>query len=204
MIKLFAPLAGAALLAAPVAAQPAPAAAAAEAIDPASIELPDLAFEPDEEDVRNYHKYFYFHRTETDFATAYADLQECDGYARGLSYHAGGGAVPYPYAGTIAGAVGGAIGSALADAIWGSAERRRLRRINMRTCMGFKGYRTYGLPKSLWQPFNFEEGNAHIEEERRQRLLRIQARVASGPQPRIAEISHDVEQVEPQAEESGE
>ncbi len=203
MMKLFAPLAGAALLAAPAAAQPAPAAAAA-AIDPESITLPDLAFEPDEEDVRNYHKYFYFHRTDTDFATAYSDLQECDGYARGLSYHAGGGAVPYPYAGTIAGAVGGAIGSALADAIWGSAERRRLRRINMRTCMSFKGYRTYGLPKSLWQPFNFEEGNAHIEEERRQRLLRIQARVASGPQPRIAEISHDVEEIEPQAEEAGE
>jgi len=167
-----------------------PAAAAAPAsVDPAGVPMPSLAFRPNAEDVRNYDKYFYFHRADTDFATAYSDLQECDGYARGLSYRAGGGPVPYPYAGTIGGAVGGLIGSVLVDAIWGSAERRRLRRLNMRTCMSFKGYSTYGLRKSLWQEFNFDEGNTQVPEDRRQRLLQMQARVASGPTPQVGEMT---------------
>ena len=189
--KSLMPLCGTSLAAALLAAQPAASQRAptpATAIDPSTIAMPDLRFEPNEEDVRNYSKYFYFHRPDTDFATAYADLQECDGYARGLSYSVGGGPVPYPYAGTLGGAIGGAIGSALADAIAGSAERRRQRRVNMRTCMTFKGYRTYGLRKALWEEFNFDEGNSRVEEARRQRLLQIQARVASGPTPQIGEM----------------
>jgi hypothetical protein len=161
---------------------------AVEAIDPASIPMPDLSFQPTPEDISNYDKYFYFHRADTDFASAYADLQECDGYARGLAFRAGGGPVPYPYAGTLGGAIGGAIGSAMADAIFGSAERRKQRRMNMRTCMTYKGYQTFGLRKSLWEEFNFEEGLNAVDEPRRQRLLRIQARVASGPRPQVGEM----------------
>ena len=179
-------LAAAFIAAQPAASQPAP--TAAVAFDPSSITMPNLAFEPDEEDIRNYNKYFYFHRADTDFATAYADLQECDGYARGLSYSVGGGPVPYPYGGTLGGAIGGAMGAVLADAIYGSAERRRQRRVNMRTCMTFKGYRTYGLRKSLWEEFNFDEGNSQVEEGQRRRLLQMQARVASGPTPQIGEM----------------
>lgn len=185
-------LGGAGLAAAALAAQPAAAqgpAAASAAPTPAAIAMPDLSFVPDAEDVSNYDKYFYFHRAETDFATAYDDLQECDGYARGLAYRASGGPVPYPYAGTLSGAIGGAIANAMVDAIWGSAERRRQRRMNMRTCMTFKGYRTYGLRKSLWETFNFEEGLAPVDEQRRQQLLRIQARVASGPTPQVGEMA---------------
>ena len=178
----------AAAWAAPASAQPSAVAGAPGEIDPASIPLPVLTFEPDDEAERNYHKYFYFHRAETDFATAYADLRECDGYARGFAYDAGNNAVPYPYAFTIAGAIGGAIGNVMADAIFGSAERRRLRRVNMRTCMTFKGYGTYGLPKALWEEFNFEEGNRTVAEEERQRLLQLQARVASGPVPQVGEM----------------
>ena len=168
-------------------APPAPAAAASGGIDPVTVPLPDLAFEPDEEDVRNYDKYFYFHRADTDFETAYADLQECDAHARGFTYYAGT-TVPIYQFGVLGGALGGAIGSVMADAIWGSAERRRMRRVNMRVCMGFKGYRTYGLPKDLWQQFNFDEGLTQVEERRRQRLLQIQARVASGPTPEVGEM----------------
>lgn len=190
MRRIWMPLAGMGLAAALCAAPPAAGQQVEQtrSIDPSTIPLPDLTFVPDEEDIRNYQKYFYFHRADTDFASAYADLQECDGYARGLAYSVGGGPVPYPYAGTVAGAIGGAIGSAMADAIFGSAERRRQRRLNMRTCMTFKGYRTYGLRKSLWEEFNFEEGNTRVEEARRQRLLQIQARVASGPTPQIGEM----------------
>ncbi len=149
-------------------------------IDPSSIPIPNVAFEPTAQDVSNYDKYFYFHRSGTDFATAYADLQECDGYARGLTYRVSGGGYH--------GVLGNMMADAIADAIHGSAERRRQRRSIMRTCMRFKGYQAYGLRKSLWEAFNFEEGNARIEEGERQRLLRLQARVASGPVPRIQEI----------------
>ncbi|MBX3561531.1 MAG: hypothetical protein KF780_06915 [Sphingomonas sp.] len=157
-------------------------------IDPATIDLPNLDFTPDPDIESNYDKYYYFHRADADFDTAYMDILECDGYARGLTHRVPYQPVPYAYAGTIGGAIGGAIGNALADAIYGSAERRRQRRYNMRTCMGFKGYRIYGLSKPLWEAFNFEEGNRRIDEGERLRLLQIQARVASGPTPRQGEI----------------
>jgi hypothetical protein len=96
--------------------------------------------------------------------------------------------VPPTLAGAVGGAIGSAIGSAIADAIFASAERRRLRRVNMRTCMGFKGYRTFGLSKSLWEEFNFDEGNGQIAEDRRQRLLQMQARAATGPTPTVGEM----------------
>lgn len=158
------------------------------AVDPAAVAAPALAFHPDEEAANSFDKYFFFHREETDFATAYADILECDGYARGFGYHAGG-AVPAYYAGTLGGALGGAIGSALADAIHGSAERRRMRRANMSTCMGFKEYKAYGLPKELWVQFNFEEGLNRVDEGRRLRLLQAQAKAASGPKPLHGEIA---------------
>jgi hypothetical protein len=156
-------------------------------IDPATIPMPSLAFTPNAGDERDYDKYFYFHRPETDFAAAYADLRECDNYARGLPRRA----LPYvelgyPYNASLAGAIGGALGNALASAIANagfSAERRQQRRVIMRTCMRFKGYQAFGLRKSLWESFNFEEGNRTVPEEERGRLLRLQARVASGPRP---------------------
>src|SRR4051812_30901585 len=61
-----------------------PEAAPAPPIDPNSIAVPDLAFTPNAGDARDYDKYFYFNRPGTDFATAYADIQECDNFARGL------------------------------------------------------------------------------------------------------------------------
>ncbi|MGQ0559017.1 MAG: hypothetical protein ACT4OE_05445 [Sphingosinicella sp.] len=196
MTKSMMPLRGLAALAAlsiakPLAAEPAPSpSTAAEAVDPATIPMPELRFTPDAEAERNYFKYFYFHRDDTDFATAYADIRECDGYARGLSYFEYHDPTPYIIQyGVLPGVIGGAIGSALADAIFASAERRRQRRISLRTCMGFKGYRTYGLPKGLWERFNFDEGNQAPEPGERVRMLRLQARAASGPRPQIGEMS---------------
>lgn len=159
------------------------------AVDPASVPMPNLVFTPTDEDVRNYDKYFYFHREGNDFASAYSDLQECDAYARGLAFRTSASAVYVPVGGVLPAAIGGAIGSAVADAVFGSAERRRLRRVTMRTCMGFKGYRTYGLTKSLWEEFNFDEGLTQVPEERRQRLLQMQARAASGAVPAVGEMT---------------
>ena len=79
--------------------------------------------------------------------------------------------------------IGGAIASVLIDAVVGSAERRKARRLNMRTCMYYKGYDRYGLRKDLWQEFNFDEGNGREDEDDRSRALLMQARVASSPRP---------------------
>ena len=141
--------------------------------------MPKLAFTGDGSEASDFDKYYVFHRDGTDFATAYADLSECDGYARGLQSGVAYQQAPYPYTYTMAGAVGGAIGNALAMAIFGSAEKRRLRRVNMRTCMHFKGYERYGLAKSVWEPFNFEEGLSGVDADKRQRYLKQQALVAS-------------------------
>ncbi|WP_186728724.1 hypothetical protein [Sphingomonas panacisoli] len=147
--------------------------------DAASVKMPKLDYKSDGTEAGDFDKYYTFRRADTDFATAYADIAECDGYARGLQSGVTYQQVPYPYAATLAGAVGGAIGNAMAVAIFGSAEKRRARRVNMRTCMNFKGYARYGLPKSLWDDFNFEEGLGSVNEEKRHRYLMQQALVAS-------------------------
>jgi hypothetical protein len=118
--------------------------AAVREIDPATLTLPSLAFTPSADSAKDFDKYYYFHRDGTDFATALADLRDCDALARGLVSSLTYQQAPYPYAGTMAGAVGGAIGNALAAAIIGSAQKRAARRVNMRRCMFFKGYQRYG------------------------------------------------------------
>ena len=152
----------------------------------ADVPMPELAFDETADDTKDYDKYFYFHRDGTGFDEAYADIIECDALASGFTYY--GGASPYmtnyyaiQYG--LGGVIGGAIGSALADAIYGSAERRKERRFNLRNCMYFKGYDRFGLRKSLWEEFNFEEGNSKEEPEKRARKLLMQAKVASGPRP---------------------
>ncbi|MEG3085779.1 hypothetical protein [Sphingomonas sp. PB4P5] len=151
----------------------------AELSDTTGVTMPVLAFTSDGTEAADFDKYYVFRRADVDFATAYADIAECDGYARGLQSGIGYTQTPYPYAGTMAGAVGGAIGNVMAMMIFGSAEKRRLRRVNMRTCMHFKGYQRYGLPKDLWDKFNFEEGLSGVSEEKRQAYLKQQALVAS-------------------------
>lgn len=154
----------------------------------AQIAVPKLAFTPTGLEANDFDKYFYFRRSDTDFATAYTDVVECDGYARGLVSGVGYTQVPYAYAGTMAGAAGGVIGNLMVDAIFGSAERRRMRRINLRQCMGFKGYERHGLPKELWEVFNFEEGNGSVSVENRTRYLRQQALVAATAKPETKEL----------------
>jgi len=153
--------------------------AAPAVADPATIPMPDLAFKGDGTEASDFDKYYAFRRADTDFATAYADIAECDGYARGLQSGVGYMQPAYPYAGTLAGAAGGVIGNLMVAAIFGSAEKRRMRRVNMRTCMAYKGYDRHGLPKAVWEKFNFEEGLSGVDDAKRQTYLRQQARVAS-------------------------
>jgi hypothetical protein len=145
----------------------------------AKLEMPKLEFTETPEDAKNFDKYYFFRRDETDFPTAYADITECDGYARGLVSSYKYQDAPYPYAGTLAGAAGGMIANAMMAAIFVPGEKRRMRRVNMRQCMGFKGYDRMGLSKDLWDSFNFEEGTGAEEEQSRLKALKLQALVAS-------------------------
>ena len=152
-----------------------------------AIAMPDLEFEETDGIRDDYEKYFFFHREETGFDQAYADVTECDALASGISYYRGVdagqmGAAMAQY-GALAGGIGGVIGGMMADAIFGSAERRKQRRMNLRNCMFYKGYDRYGLEKDLWQEFNFEEGNSREEASKREAALLKQAKIASGPKP---------------------
>ena len=164
-------------------APPAPTFTAAEI---EAVPMPELAFDASAVDADDFEKYFYFHRPDTSFEVAYADITECDALTSGLTYYGGASQSMLSQQTAmygLGGAIGGAIGSVLADAIFGSGERRKQRRINMRNCMFYKGYDRYGLEKDLWQEFHFEEGNSREEAESRAAKLMMQARVASGPTP---------------------
>lgn len=154
-----------------------------------AIAMPNLAYTPTPVIAEDFDKYFFFHREGTDFSAAYADITECDSLASGINFYMGAdsGAIAGAMAnyGVAAGAAGGVIGSLLADAIFGSAERRKIKRINMRNCMFYKGYDRYGLEKELWQKFHFEEGLSRENAKDREAALLKQARVASGPKPQL-------------------
>ena len=159
---------------------------------PAGLVPPKLDFTPTPEIEGDFDKYFYFHRADTSFEEAYADIRECDALASGSSIYLGGDsasmAASMAQYGGLAGGIGSAIGSAIADAIFGSAARREQRRTNLRTCMSYKGYQRYGLSRELWTAFNFEEGLGRKREPVRLQALALQALVASGPQPSAKEL----------------
>lgn len=160
--------------------------------DPATLTRPGLDFAATPEAVADFDKYFYFHRDGTSFVDAFNDIRECDALASGSNIYMGAdaGAVAAASAqyGALAGGIGGALGGLMADAIFGSAARRQQRRVNLRNCMGFKGYQRYGLSGDLWKAFNFEEGNGRKKEGERNEALELQALVASGPKPTTKEL----------------
>lgn len=153
------------------------------AAEVAATEMPKLDAVPTAADAVDYDKYYYFRKSGIDVAAAYADIVECDGYASGLTSGLAYQDAAYPYAGTLAGAAGAGLGNAFAAAVFGSAEKRRLRRLNMRTCMAYKGYDRFGMSKAQWTAFNFEEGLSSVAPDRRRRCLRQQALVAAKAVP---------------------
>jgi hypothetical protein len=151
-----------------------------------AVAMPDLAYEPDPGIEADFDKYFFFHREDTSFDQAFDDIAECDALAHGMNFPAIGWwrTAPEKIAdfGPVLGTYFATIGSPI-DAIFGSSERRRDRRLNLRNCMFYKGYDRYGLEKSLWQAFHFEEGFSRENARDRYAALLKQARVASGPKP---------------------
>lgn len=151
-----------------------------------AVAMPDLAYGPDPGIEADFEKYFFFHREDTSFDQAFADISECDALAHGMTKY--GSDWPPTVSqmtndlGPVLGGLG-VLGGLAGDAIFGSGKRRWIRRYNIRTCMYFKGYDRYGLEKTLWQAFHFEEGLGRKNERVRLAALLKQARVASGPKP---------------------
>jgi hypothetical protein len=156
-----------------------------QAFDASLLVMPVLTFDETPENRENFDKYFYFRRDSTDFVTAVRDVVECDEAVSGTSGGMQWYAATAPY-----NSVGGEIlGNILAQAVFGSAERRRIRRLNLRRCMHFKGYSRYGLPETLWRTFNFQEGLGQADAGPRARMLLQQAYVAaSSPQPQTEDL----------------
>lgn len=145
--------------------------------DPASLAPQDMAFAETPAMVKDYDKYFYFHRQSTSFVEALTDLRECDARARGIWQ---GKTARNETAGGMAYGLVGGLANAL---IFVPAQDRLFRRANLRRCMFFKGYARYGLPKALWEAFNLQHIEAATPERDIQMSLARQALVASGPRP---------------------
>lgn len=151
-----------------------------------AVAMPDLAYEPDPEIEADFDKYFFFHREDTSFDQAFADITECDALAHGMTKYGSDWPPTVSQMTNDYGPVLGklsVLGGLMGDAIFDSGERRWIRRFNIRRCMFFKGYDRYGLEKKLWQAFHFEEGLGRKNDQDRLAALLQQARVASGPKP---------------------
>jgi hypothetical protein len=169
-----------ALAAAAMAISPSIAFAQADApIAAESIDVPDLRFTPTPGDESKYSKNFYVHKPGVDFATALADLAECeqigavtaspferipDFYPYGPEAPDPNGRRPdsiKPFRGLL---------PMLADGL----VSKNILYANRRECARFKGYSLYGLPDAIWEA---------IEARGPEQALRIRAKIASGPTP---------------------
>jgi len=181
---MLAPAAIVAVLALAPAAAAQSGAAAVATVDVAKIKLPNLSFTANARIAAGYDRFFYFHREGVDFATAYADLAECDALAS-APIRRSNDAGRYS-AGDFWGmsTLGGPLWHSLQVTSRTRAERVRLHSVNMRNCMRFKGYRRYGLPEAIWKQFNLDANDirsstpAKLVEYRQKR-----AKLASGPLP---------------------
>ncbi len=185
----------AALFAVPAMAQSAPPADPFAGVDPATIRIPDLNFTPHKEATDNYWKYFIFHKDGVDFDTALADVAECEGYSKiNDMFVPVPSLVPYRTASKnpasksqdkkyavkynpFYGLLGFAMFSGVSKLTIGPV-LARLSNTNQRACMGFKGYKAYGVTEDIWKSIN----KVDIKQE-----MLMKAKIASGPIPALPE-----------------
>ena len=147
---------------------------------PSNAESPGssvAAYLPASRDSGDFWRYFFFWKAEVSAEQARSDILECRSYAREPVLW---GRIPerMPLDAVVRGPDGtesgyGLVG-ALAFDVFSGALERRIVLANTRRCMGFKGYRRYGLSAALWRALN--EGTA---EEVVARLVVV----ATGPEP---------------------
>ena len=155
------------------------AAPASTALDPATVAVPDLSFEPKPSDRDHYWEYFYFQKAGVGFKQATDDWTECLSYSKELPPGFPPNFVPINADMPVEpsdfsraqnfGLVGVIMSGIVNDIVAYDMER-----MNTHVCMGFKGYHRYGLSKQLWKKVT-----AGTAEEA---LIRF-AKIASGPTP---------------------
>lgn len=129
-------------------------------IDPATVVVPDLSFQPTKRDVEGYGDYFYFHKDGVSFANALTDIKECSSYSLAITpfkkipdfVPIGGDPDPNAksdYNGQISansflmrGMAGAIVVGFIVD-----GETRSVERGNTRRCMGYLGYQRYACHK---------------------------------------------------------
>lgn len=146
--------------------------------DPAMVKVPDLSGSDAPDVVANGWKYFFYHRPDTSFAEAYADIAECyrflapAGWANVMlprfipwveqvpgEQHASG----YGNSGLVGLAIGGMIEGTLT---------RRDRQSKMRRCMETRDYIRYGVAEEIWE---------NVADLPPAEGIAVQAKIASGP-----------------------
>lgn len=130
--------------------------------DPASLSLPDMAFKSTPRDVRRYDTYYYFHKPGVSYERAFADFDQCHGYA--LSSQLGlltptiiplGAAALQDDSSRRAAysnafAMYGLVGLGIAAIFISEAEDDNAR-ATVRKCMTYKHYGRYGLSRALFK-----------------------------------------------------
>lgn len=156
-----------------------PSAAGSAPPTPAAV----AAYQPARGDEREFWRYFFFWRRGVAPDAARADLMECAGYAGDPVLWA---RIPerMPLEGGVRGPNGtegqfGLAGTIIFSLVEGGLVRR-VALANLRRCMGFKGYRRYGLSSELWRSLHQGEAEQIME--------RLTA-VAAGPEPQQASIA---------------
>lgn len=148
--------------------------------DPATVTAPAITNGRDPAIVEDGWKHFYFHRADTSYAVAFADLEDCYRflpvpYASGVTmpafapWRARADNKSFRPVTSIYGPVGDIIGAMVAGPI-----ERRARQSRMRRCMEPKGYQRFPMSEDAWKAAVNHYSPA---------TLAIQAKLASGPRP---------------------
>lgn len=144
--------------------------------DPATVTTPDLSGSSDSVVVENGWKYFLYHRPDTSFAEAYADIADCYRFLTPAGW--GNVALPrfVPWVERPAGDryntnnQAGLVGLAIGSMIEGTLSRRD-RQSKMRRCMEPRGYTRYGVAEAIWES---------IADMPPDQGIAVQAKIASG------------------------
>lgn len=138
-------------------------------LDPSTIIVPDIA--ADTRSLGNENKFFVFHRPNTSFAAAEADVRFCMRYINQTMFPPMPDFVPWEDAPPVGDAprYAGLIGQLVVDGV-----ARSLRQSNVMRCMLPRGYVRYRISEGLWKEINYRELESSIM---------IQAKIASGPTP---------------------
>ncbi len=124
-------------------------------VDPSSVTVPDLSFQPTARDIEGYDRHFYFHKPGITVQTALVDIKDCSLFSSRLTPM---GRIPRfapldaepPSRGPSAawnvfpmyGPIGVVIVAFAMDEIASAVKSGNLRR-----CMGYKGYQRFGTSK---------------------------------------------------------